>query len=677
MEIHTVLLLILAVFAALVIVYYQYFYKNRRKGRLYFILAGLRFCTILCALLLLVNPKLTKNEYFLEKSNLIVLADNSSSLGETTDGAQLKAKVDVLLTNDDLRERFEIQQYRFSSDLDQNDSLNFDGGNTDIANALSKLDEIYATGNNTVVLFTDGNQTLGRDYEYVGLQENLTVNPVVVGDTTKFEDISVGLINSNKYAFLRNKFPLEATILYKGDRNISNQVTVSMNGKSVYRQRIDFNASENSKTVEVLLEAANVGIQSIKIQVQPLDNEKNLFNNSKEIAIEVIDEKTNVTLVSEILHPDLGALKKAIESNEQRSVSIRKPAEALSRLDESDVLILYQPGGTFKSIYDQLGKDRISVLTITGTKTNWGFLNNVQESFFKENFNQEEEILPVLNNSFSTFGLADFSTEDFPPLLGNLGDIEIKKEHEVLAYQRIRGVDLDKPLFAVFKGSSAKEAVIFGENVWRWRAQTFKENESFGMFDDFIGKLMVYLSSSSGRSRLELDYELVFQNSSGAKIRAFSFDESYNFNPDANIMVSFKNGENGFSREFPMLLKGTYFEADLSDFPAGDYAFTVTETTENLKRSGNFKILDFNPEKLAVSANYEKLQRLAERNNGELFYLDNTDSLVSKLVNSEVFVPIQKSRQNVVSLIDFKVLLGVMALSLALEWFIRKYNGLI
>jgi len=54
----------------------------------------------------------------------------------------------------------------------------------------------------------------------------------------------------------------------------------------------------------------------------------------KLLALEVLDEKTNVVIVSSILHPDIGALKKAIESNEQRLVSIYKPDVDLSRLEK-------------------------------------------------------------------------------------------------------------------------------------------------------------------------------------------------------------------------------------------------------------------------------------------------------------------------------------------------------
>ena len=63
------------------------------------------------------------------------------------------------------------------------------------------------------------------------------------------------------------------------------------------------------------------------MQVKALDAEKNLVNNSREFAVEVIDERTKVLIAYSFLHPDLGALKKAIESNQQREVELMPVSE--------------------------------------------------------------------------------------------------------------------------------------------------------------------------------------------------------------------------------------------------------------------------------------------------------------------------------------------------------------
>lgn len=677
MELSTVLLIVLAVAAALTLVYFQYYHKDPRKGSLKFILAALRFVTLFCGLLLLVNPKFVNRDYFIEKANLILLVDHSESMQEASSEGEIYQAIQQIKQDEAINERFAVHQYGFGDIVSVTDSIRFDQGNTDLSKALTTVNDVFVNGNNVIALFSDGNQTLGKDFEYINLKDNLTVNPVVVGDTTQYEDIAVGFINVNKYAFLRNTFPIETSVRYQGNSSASSTVSIYLDGSRVHQERIELSAVNNSRTIKTLVEAKSVGVKTIKIEIRPLDSERNVTNNSKETAIEVIDEKTNIAIVSDILHPDIGALKKSIESNEQRSVILLKPDATPSELEEIGLFILYQPNRNFKTIYDYLEKYGGNYLTIVGTKTDWNFVNASQNSFAVSGSRQQEDVLPVLNNAFGMFGLGEFSVDDFPPLQGTLGEIELNKESETLMYQQLQGVNLDKPLFTILTERNKKEAILFGEDIWRWRGQTYRNEQNFKKFDDFIGNLMIYLVSNKQRNRLELDYELVFDNANLAKIRASYFDESYQFNANASISIKIEGEDNDFTRVSPLLLKGGFYEIDLSNLEAGTYKFTVKVEDENLNRSGTFRILDFNPEKQLISANYKKMGRLASKSNGHLYFLNNLDDLQSELTTSGKFLPVQKTKENVVSLIDFRILLGLIALSLTSEWFIRKYNGLI
>ena len=149
------------------------------------------------------------------------------------------------------------------------------------------------------------------------------------------------------------------------------------------------------------------------------------------------------------------------------------------------------------------------------------------------------------------------------------------------------------------------------------------------------------------------------------------------FDSNASLTVLVTGITNEITRELPMLLKGGYYETDLSVLPAGRYNFTATVANEKLSKSGSFTILDFDVEQQFLSANYKKLQRLATATQGTLHFADKTGVLIEQLLQDKRFTPTQKSKQNIVSLIDFKVLLGIIIIALALEWFIRKYIGLI
>jgi hypothetical protein len=68
---------------------------------------------------------------------------------------------------------------------------------------------------------------------------------------------------------------------------------------------------------------------------------------------------------------------------------------------------------------------------------------------------------------------------------------------------------------------------------------------------------------------------------------------------------------------------------------------------------------------------------LAKSTNATLYFPSQVSNFIEDIIKDNRFVPIQKSKQNVVSLIDFKILLGIIVAALTAEWFIRKYNGLI
>ena len=677
MDLRTVLLIVLSAVAAIIIVFYQYFYKNHKRGSLKLGLSVLRFIAIFSGLLLLVNPKFVSNDYYVEKANLIILADDSYSIRETGADTSLLRIINEIRNDKGLNERFFLHQYAFGEKLEILDSMAFQQSNTDISEALDATDQVFVNGNNAVLLLTDGNQTIGKDFQYVTPSQNYTVYPVVLGDTTKYQDLSVGLLNVNRYAFLNNKFPVETSIVYSGKTPVSKTVTVFVNGVSAYRETVNFDGTNNSYSLNTLIDAQTVGIKTIKVEVESLENEKNPFNNVKVGAVEVIDERTNVVVVTDVLHPDIGALKKAIESNEQRSTKIVKPSVSRDQLADADILILYQPNRKFRDILRYISESGISYFMISGTHTDWGFVNQSQNAFAFESTGQTEDILPVLNNTFGLFNFGDFNVDGFPPLKGNLGDLMFEQNVETILFQQIKGVNLDTPMFAILTSAKQRGAILFGENIWKWRAQTFRNEESFQSFDNFMGKLMLYLSSNTQKSRLDLDFTTVFENAQMAKIRALYYDESFQFDTDAILKINVKGVGDEPQQEAPMILKDGFYEVDLSNLRAGEYEFVVTVENENLKRSGKFRILDFNPEKQLLSADFHKLNRLAARTQGKAIVPSDLDSLVYELSNSDRYRPVQKSRQNVVSLIDFRILLGVIVLALALEWFIRKYNGLI
>ena len=82
MQIQTLLLIILAAAVSIGVVLFQYYKPAKNNSRPYLALMILRFLAIFGILLLLINPKFVREQYTLQKSNLLLLVDNTSSIRE-------------------------------------------------------------------------------------------------------------------------------------------------------------------------------------------------------------------------------------------------------------------------------------------------------------------------------------------------------------------------------------------------------------------------------------------------------------------------------------------------------------------------------------------------------------------------------------------------------------------
>lgn len=677
MQTETILYIILAGIIALSLALFQYLYKSKKRTKVYFLLTFLRFVTIFSVLLLLINPKFDKKTYFNEKPNLLIAVDNSESVSYLKQDANTNRLLSELRSNKALNERFNIEVYTFGKEVKANDSLSFDEKQTNPFLLFERLSQVYSNSTSPTLLITDGNQTYGNDYEFSTNRFKQPIFPVILGDTTQYLDLKIQQLNVNRYAYLKNQFPIEIIGTYSGTSNVNTQLRITSGNATLFSQNISFSRSNPSQVVNLTLPATNVGVRTYKAELIPIENEKNTVNNIKNFAVEVIDQKTNVAIVSDIIHPDLGAIKKSIESNEQRQATILKPNEFLNQSNDFQLAILYQPNNNFRLIYEEIEKLKLNKFVIVGTQTSWSALNSFQTSYKQTITNQKEDFQPALNLNYSTFIIDKINFNDFPPLTSEFGEMKFSIPIETILYKTINGTQLKEPLLATFEINDRREAILLGEGLWRWRAQSFLENKSFTNFDDFIGKMVQYLSSNQKKTRLNVSYESFYNGNDDVKINAQYFNKNYEFDASASLKITVKNKDTEESKSFPFILKNTNYEVDLSGLAAGDYSFTVTVANENISSSGEFKILDYNVEQQFLNTNVKKLQNLATNSQGRAYFIDATQSLVDNLLNDDRFVTIQKSSKNVVPLIDWKFLLAIIAISLSAEWFIRKYNGLI
>ncbi|MHA7944144.1 VWA domain-containing protein [Formosa sp. 3Alg 14/1] len=674
MSTETILYIILAGIVALLLALFQYKFKVKSMSKQYMLFAFLRFITIFSVLLLLINPKFEQLKLTSEKPKLLVAVDNSNSIVQLKQDENAKQAIQSIRDHAALNEKFNIEYYTFGNTLNATDSVSFTEKQTDISSALEALQDIYKDDVAPTILITDGNQTFGSDYEFSSY--NQPVYPIILGDTTTYVDLSIRQLNVNKYAYLKNKFPVETILVYNGKEPVNTTFSVTTGKQTVFTKHITFNSTNNSEVLQFTLPANHVGLSTYKAHLQPLETEKNKANNTKNFAVEVIDETMNIAIVSTYYHPDLGMLKKSIESNEQRKVSILKPNEIKSKLNDFHLVILYQPNNQFKFIFDAIKTENKNAFIIAGTQTDWFFLNEQTNAYEHDITPQTEIYQGVFNTNYSTFIVDDLDFESFPPLQSTFGEISFFTPAEILLFKKYGSLTTEEPLLATLETNGRREALLLGENIWQWRAQSYVNEKSFQTFDNFIGKLVQYLASTQRKTRLIVDFESFYEGVNSVVIKAQFFNKNYEFDGRETLQIQVKNNETGEETALPFVLKNNNYQVDLSHLPAATYDFTVRATNENISKAGRFTILEYNVEQQFLNANVSKLNVLANKTNGMAYFSNSYDSVFNELISNKKYSSIQKSTKTTLGLIDWKYVLGIIVFCLSLEWFLRKYNGL-
>lgn len=674
----TLVLIILSVIIAGGLSYLQYFYKAKSKSNTTKLLAFLRFLSVFGLLLLLINPIVSRKTFETVKTPLPIVVDNSSSIVDLKANQITKELFEKLNSNSKLKDKFDVQTYSFDSQfqpIESTDELNFKGSQTNIDEVAKNIKTINKNMSFPTILLSDGNQTSGSDYVF-SFDPNNKVYPLAVGDTTTYLDLKISQINVNKYAFHKNKFPVEVFLQYAGTKSLTANFAISQGNNVLNKQSVSFSPSNKSAVLNILLPADKTGLQIFNARISSNESEKNTYNNTKKFAVEIIDQKTEIAIISSINHPDIGALKRGIETNAQRKVTVLKPNQT-NDLNKYNVLVYYQPTAEFKQVFEANKKLNINSWTITGNNTDFSYLALQQNNFGFKMSNQKEDYLADFNTDFNLFAIDNIGFENFPPLENSFGSIAAISNNSVLLSSRIRNVEAGQPLLSFGDNQGKRNAYLFGENIWKWRAHSFVEKKSFEEFDVFLDKIIQFLASNDSRKSLIVNHERFYNSGDALEITAQYFNKNYEFDEKARLTIAVTNTKTKQVKRYDLLKTNNSFKVNLDGLPAGQYSFTVKELNSNASYSSTFEIIDFDIEKQFVNPDMTKLKQLALQTKGAVFVPNQVDNLIKVLLENEDYKAIQKDIVKKTPFIDWVWLLVLIAISLATEWFIRKYNGLL
>lgn len=663
------------------------YFKNKNDGfgrTLRIALATIRVISIFLIAILLLNPVLKLKQRHYQHPNFIILNDNSRSVASwmQKNEKNLGEKTKNLIS--ELSDEFECDTYDFGDSLRTPTRFDYKDASTDISSAL-RQSLVFANGKNLsgIVLISDGITNEGTDPLLMIPEIPVPVYTIGIGDTSKHPDLKIVQINANSVVSRNNSFPVEIALSATECNDRSSQVIVFHNNQQIFSEKISIKGSEFSRTLLLQSKALKPGINKIRVEWIALAEEQNKQNNKKEFYFNVVEDKKKILIVYNSPHPDVNAIKEALQSDNENEV-FELPLGAVKEVTKYNLIILHQlPSLTQNSsgLVSTSAKNGIPVLWIIGTQSNINAFNQLNTglkiSGAKSGFT---EMQGTLNDNFQSYqpeSSLSGEIRQMPALNVPFGNYEQSPAVKTLIWQRLGKVTTSQPLIATLEDSEGINGVICGEGLWRWRMNDFQRNNSHESFDAFFGQYCRYLMQNKQQSRFRIIYNPLAYFNRNYTINAELLNNNRElFNtPDIELLlrdVANKEYHFLFSRD------GNSYHLDLGRLPAGEYSFNAKVLDKNypFNDAGRFAISKDDPEMNDLSADFALLRELSGRTGGKFIpysEIGNAASLISKENKSQTTYTTFYSYAD---LISWKWLLPVIIFLLTIEWVVRKREGL-
>ncbi|GAB4280062.1 MAG: hypothetical protein Kow0068_04220 [Marinilabiliales bacterium] len=616
---------------------------------------------------------------------IVIAQDNSGSIVLNNDSNYYRNEYPTEIQQfiDDISEKFHIESVEFGSNINDTISFKFNDKQTDFSKLFTFIEKKYFNKNlGAIILASDGIINHSQNPLFLIDEINVPVYTIALGDTTKKKDIKIADVKYNKSAILGNKFPVKIITDITDLKETNTVLSVFHKGEKLFEKKITALTDDFTDESMLEIEANEKGIQYYQISLKPVEDEITIANNKTVIAINIIDEKQKVLILSNAPHPDIAAIKSAIKTNQNWEAKYLNINDFNEDILSYNLIIMYQlPGKSRMSanILKQIYQHKLPVLYIIGTGTDISAFNSIQTGIKIIQSNASfEETVPILNNSFELFKVDDFKDLfiNTTPLISPFGDFNINPDQNVLLYQQIKGINTNKPLMVLSNSNGQKTGCLFGEGLWRWKLYDYLNNSTHEDFNIFINKILQYHSLQINKNKFVVDIKNIYNELDDIVIYAEVYNENYELTNEQDVSFDLFL-ENNKKIHYTFDKVGNAYKLSIGHLAPGEYSYiaNVIINKKNYSLNGKFTVIKVNTETINNVADHQLLKQISQKTNGKFYYPSELKELSKDISNNENIVPVSFLQKSIKELINYKWLFFIIIAFAGFEWFLRKYYG--
>ena len=684
------LCLLLGLIYALALYWRDNTFKDASKAQRRWIplLALLRFLGGSAIAVLLLGPLMKQRITQVQKPSVVVAVDNSESIAEGLEGDSTSLFSGINDLAAALSDQADVHRFVFDQKLIEADQPDFTGKSTNLSGTFEELYNRFGYQNvGAIVMATDGIYNEGSNPAYSNIKMDIPLYTIALGDTTPARDLKIEKVLHNQIAYQGDKFTIRVDVSAfncQGNNSVLSVYSGKGTSNKVFSKSLSIKDQRFFVSEDVVLEAPSKGIKRFTVSVSPVNQEITTANNTQTIYVEVLEGRQKILILANSPHPDIGALRQAIDGNKNYESKVVYAKKFDGQVADYDLAILHglpntkQNASTF---LDKANSRNLPIWFIASNQTDMSMLNKAQDILEANGTNKStNSVQPKVSNSFTLFNYDSEDAaflEEFPPLLAPFGEFTAAPTAQPFMNQKIGSVETNYPLLLFQQSSNNKSAVLCGEGIWRWRMYNHMKKENYAVVDELISKTIQYLAVKNDKRQFRVTQpKNLFNENDEITFDAELYNDSYELinEPEATLRVL---DEEGKEYTYAFSKTDNSYTLNAGILPVGDYRFTG-RTVYNGKdhtANGNFTIRAVELEALNTTADHNLLQLLSENYGGEMVQVNGIGGLVDKILQSDKMKPVQYNSFKTKPIINLRWLFFVILAMLSIEWFIRKFNG--
>lgn len=686
----------LAIFAVLLGVGYALFLYHKNKSIIFekgprSVMAALRGLAITLIAFLLLAPMLKMTVKKSEKPIILVAVDNSESIRSNKDSAFYKSDYpkQVQQMVNELKKNYEVKTYLIGDEdqlVSDNQELNISltDKSTNLSSIFDQVNMLYATCNvGAMILLSDGIFNTGASPYYKSEKSNFPVYTVGLGSTELSTDLFVSDIVHNRQALKGNFFPVEVKVAANKLSGKAATLTISEGNEELFKKTITINGNRHFETVRLSIEAKSAGIHHYKVDLTDLDGEITHKNNHSSFYVEVVESKEKVAIVYNAPHPDVAAMREALELTDNYDIDVQSVDAFNAAPSDYSLIILHQlpsQKNSAANLISQIRKSGTSTLYIVGPQTNLSTFNTLNTGVtITQSKSLTNNAMPTFNDNFTAFTFSEEARKmlvHYPPVKTTFGTYKTAVSANIFMYQKISGVDTKYPLIVFNSQNGVRTGVITGTGFWSWKMYNFLHAENHDAFNEVIDKTVLYLATKGDKSQFRITHPSIFAENAAIEFDAELYNDSYELINESDIKMVITDSE-GKPYESQFSKQNNSYHLNMGELPVGNYTWTATTQLGNkkLQKSGRFSVQEILIETANLVADHDLLKSMSNATNGKFFTKDQISKVVGEIKANDNIKTIASYKKKYSMLLNSPWYLIAIILLFGAEWFLRKWHG--